>query len=135
MDLTIAGRLRTVMPGLVAGLRKASETPAGPRVLLDRAAHAAPTPEALAKVRTGGMAAAGSLRPPPPPSVPTDLRSVPERTERLAEAARALATDPRVAENPGRSGSVERLGRALDLLDATVREQRDLLRRGLRDLR
>ncbi len=135
MDLTIAGRLRSAMPGLVDGIRKASETPAGSKVLLTRVMDAAPPAEVLAKLGSGGMAPAGSLRPPPVPSVPTLARAHPDRTGGIAGTARALAADSRIAEDPTRASSLGRLGRALDLLDSAVREQQDLLRRGLRDLR
>ncbi len=135
MDLNLTGRLRATMPALVAGLRKASETSAAPKALLSRVMDAAPTPDVVARLASGGMAGAGSLAPPPLPPVPTTARPARSLAGQAASAARALSADPGVAGDAGKSESLGKLGRALDLLETSVREQQDLIRRGLGDLR
>ena len=52
MDLIVTGRIRTALPALVEGLRRAQEKadPAVSRALLTRVQDAAPAPEAMVRL-------------------------------------------------------------------------------------
>jgi hypothetical protein len=134
MDVIIPGRIQAAIPGLVSGLRRAQEAaPASRGQLLDKVRGAAPEPDVALRLQTGGIATAGALRPPPPPTEP--LRMAVDRIGDLAGRAAVLGQSPGVADDAPRADSLGRLKRALDLLDASARHQIDLMRKGLGDLR